>query len=115
QGKRSSFSLSLDITATAFQKQVRNMICEIPYGQTRTYSDIARAVGAPRSVRAVANVCAGNPLALIIPCHRVVSKNGSLAGYQWGLARKAALLKHEQIVSRSQTEKMSLSHVFRPA
>jgi AraC family transcriptional regulator of adaptative response/methylated-DNA-[protein]-cysteine methyltransferase len=67
----------------------------IPYGETRSYSQIAEAVGSPRAVRAVATACATNPVALAIPCHRVVQKGGALAGYRWGLPRKAALLDNE--------------------
>src|SRR5260363_219127 len=67
----------------------------IPFGQTRSYTEIAAAIGAPRAVRAVANACAKNPLALITPCHRVIQKNGRLGGYRWGVARKAALLALE--------------------
>ncbi|MET5115603.1 methylated-DNA--[protein]-cysteine S-methyltransferase, partial [Burkholderia pseudomallei] len=67
----------------------------IPYGETRSYTQIAEALGAPRAVRAVASACAANPVALAIPCHRVVQKGGSRAGYRWGLPRKAPLLDAE--------------------
>jgi AraC family transcriptional regulator of adaptative response/methylated-DNA-[protein]-cysteine methyltransferase len=69
----------------------------IPAGQTRSYTEVAKTIGRPRAVRAVANACASNPAALVVPCHRVVQKNGSLAGYRWGVKRKAALLEKEAI------------------
>ncbi|HEY1611247.1 MAG TPA: bifunctional DNA-binding transcriptional regulator/O6-methylguanine-DNA methyltransferase Ada [Paraburkholderia sp.] len=94
-GGRERFALPLDIAATAFQQRVWDALQRIPYGETRSYTQIAEALGAPRAVRAVASACASNPVALAIPCHRVVQKGGSLAGYRWGLARKAALLEAE--------------------
>ena len=94
-GTRQRFDLPLDIDATAFRQRVWDALRRIPYGETRSYSDIAEAVGSPRAVRAVASACASNPVALAIPCHRVVQKGGALAGYRWGLPRKAALLDAE--------------------
>jgi AraC family transcriptional regulator of adaptative response/methylated-DNA-[protein]-cysteine methyltransferase len=67
----------------------------IPYGETRTYTQVARAIGRPRAIRAVARACATNPVSIIVPCHRVIREDGSLAGYRWGLKRKAALLASE--------------------
>jgi AraC family transcriptional regulator of adaptative response/methylated-DNA-[protein]-cysteine methyltransferase len=96
EGTRERFDLPLDIGATAFQQRVWDALRRIPYGETRSYSDIADALGAPRAVRAVANACASNPVALAIPCHRVVQKGGGLSGYRWGAPRKAALLKTER-------------------
>ncbi len=81
--------------ASAFCETVWQALRGIPYGQTRSYTDLAAAIGAPKAVRAVANACARNPLALITPCHRVIQKNGQLGGYRWGVARKAALLALE--------------------
>ncbi|MEC5407340.1 bifunctional DNA-binding transcriptional regulator/O6-methylguanine-DNA methyltransferase Ada [Paraburkholderia sp. MPAMCS5] len=95
RGTRQDFDLPLDIAATAFRQRVWDALRRIPYGETRSYTDIAEAVGAPRAVRAVASACATNPVALAIPCHRVVQKGGALAGYRWGLPRKAALLDNE--------------------
>ncbi|MEM5437938.1 bifunctional DNA-binding transcriptional regulator/O6-methylguanine-DNA methyltransferase Ada [Paraburkholderia diazotrophica] len=95
RGKRQRFELPLDIAATAFQQRVWEALRRIPYGETRSYSQIAEAVGSPRAVRAVASACASNPVALAIPCHRVVQKGGALAGYRWGVARKAMLLDAE--------------------
>ncbi len=96
RGTREHFDLPLDISATAFQQRVWDALRRIPYGQTRSYSDIAEMVGSPRAVRAVASACASNPVALAIPCHRVVHKDGALAGYRWGTARKVALLSAEK-------------------
>jgi AraC family transcriptional regulator of adaptative response/methylated-DNA-[protein]-cysteine methyltransferase len=87
--------LPLDIRATAFQRQVWQALRAIPLGETRTYGDIARAIGRPRAVRAVARACATNPVALAIPCHRVVAADGNAGGYRWGAERKRELLKRE--------------------
>jgi AraC family transcriptional regulator of adaptative response/methylated-DNA-[protein]-cysteine methyltransferase len=95
RGTRQDFDLPLDIAATAFRQRVWEALQRIPYGETRSYSEIAETVGSPRAVRAVASACATNPVALAIPCHRVVAKGGALAGYRWGLPRKAALLDNE--------------------
>jgi AraC family transcriptional regulator, regulatory protein of adaptative response / methylated-DNA-[protein]-cysteine methyltransferase len=94
-GRREQIELPLDIAATAFQQRVWDALQHIPYGEMRSYSQIAETLGAPRAVRAVASACASNPVALAIPCHRVVQKGGALAGYRWGLARKAALIDAE--------------------
>jgi AraC family transcriptional regulator of adaptative response/methylated-DNA-[protein]-cysteine methyltransferase len=96
RGTREHFDLPLDISPTAFQQRVWDALQRIPYGQTRSYTDIAETLGSPRAVRAVANACASNPVALAIPCHRVVHKDGALAGYRWGTARKVALLSAEK-------------------
>jgi AraC family transcriptional regulator of adaptative response/methylated-DNA-[protein]-cysteine methyltransferase len=96
RGSRERFDLPLDISATGFQQRVWDALRQIPYGQTRSYSEIAETLGSPRAVRAVANACASNPVALAIPCHRVVQKSGAMAGYRWGVARKAALLSAEK-------------------
>jgi AraC family transcriptional regulator, regulatory protein of adaptative response / methylated-DNA-[protein]-cysteine methyltransferase len=94
-GKRPRLDLPLDVQATAFQWQVWQALASIPYGETRTYSEVAAAIGRPRAVRAVARACATNPVALAIPCHRVVASSGETAGYRWGAARKKALLSRE--------------------
>ncbi|EGB15865.1 Ada DNA repair protein and transcriptional regulator, AraC family [Pseudodesulfovibrio mercurii] len=88
--------LPLDIRGTAFQIRVWKELACIPVGETRTYTDIAAALDNPGAVRAVASACAANPLAVVIPCHRVVGKSGRLAGYRWGIPRKRALLDNEQ-------------------
>jgi AraC family transcriptional regulator of adaptative response/methylated-DNA-[protein]-cysteine methyltransferase len=95
-GTAPDLGLPLDIQATAFQRRVWNALRAIPYGQTRTYSEVAQQVGNPRAVRAVANACASNPVALVIPCHRVVHKDGRSSGYRWGPERKSKLLAQEQ-------------------
>ncbi len=87
--------LPLDIRGTAFQRRVWRALQRIPVGTTATYGDIARRIGAPQAVRAVAQACAANPLAVAIPCHRVVRRDGTLAGYRWGVSRKRALLARE--------------------
>ena len=89
-------SLPLDIQATAFQRRVWEALQQIPYGETRSYGDVARAVGAPSATRAVANACAANPVALVIPCHRVIRADGEVGGYRWGTERKRALLRLER-------------------
>ena len=89
-------ALPLDLRATAFQLRVWNALQDIPRGETRTYTQIAVAIGAPTSVRAVARACASNPAALVVPCHRVVREDGDLAGYRWGLSRKQRLLDRER-------------------
>ena len=94
---RAAIALPLDVRATAFQHRVWRELQAIPCGETRSYSDIAAAIGSPRSVRAVAAACAANPVALVVPCHRVVGKSGHLTGYRWGVERKRALLKQERL------------------
>ena len=88
--------LPLDVKATAFQRRVWQALQQIPRGQTRSYQEIARAIGQPTAARAVARACAGNPVAVAIPCHRVVRADGQLAGYRWGLERKKRLLALER-------------------
>jgi AraC family transcriptional regulator of adaptative response/methylated-DNA-[protein]-cysteine methyltransferase len=87
--------LPLDVRGTAFQQRVWQALREIPPGSTSSYADIARRIGAPRAVRAVAQACASNPIAVAIPCHRVVRLDGALSGYRWGIERKRALLERE--------------------
>ena len=87
--------LPLDVRGTAFQQRVWQALREIPAGATASYAQVARRIGAPQSVRAVAQACAANPLAVAIPCHRVVRSDGALSGYRWGVERKRALLERE--------------------
>jgi AraC family transcriptional regulator, regulatory protein of adaptative response / methylated-DNA-[protein]-cysteine methyltransferase len=87
--------LPLDVGGTAFQQRVWRALRKIPAGTTASYADIARRIDAPKSVRAVAQACGANTLALAIPCHRVVRSDGALSGYRWGVARKRALLDRE--------------------
>lgn len=95
QGKRPHLDLPRDVQATAFQRLVWAELARIPYGETRTYTEVAAALGRPGAVRAVARACATNPTALLVPCHRVLRTDGELAGYRWGLARKRALIERE--------------------
>jgi len=95
-GKRPRLDLPLDVQTTAFEWQVWQALAAIPYGETRSYSEVAASIGRPRAVRAVANACAHNPVAVAIPCHRVVPATGGPGGYRWGAARKKALLARER-------------------
>ena len=87
--------LPLDVSGTDFQKRVWRALTQIPAGSTASYADIARRIDAPKSFRAVAQACGANPIALAIPCHRVVRSDGALSGYHWGAARKRELLERE--------------------
>ena len=100
-GRLQLFSLLLAARGTAFQQAVWQALCDIPYGETRSYSDIARTIGKPNAVRAVGTANGRNPLSIIVPCHRVIGQNGSLTGYAGGLEIKKALLALEN--SRSDT------------
>jgi AraC family transcriptional regulator of adaptative response/methylated-DNA-[protein]-cysteine methyltransferase len=91
-----NFDLPLDSRGTAFQQRVWQALRAIPVGSTTSYSEIAQRIGAPKSARAVAGACAANNLAVVIPCHRVIHRDGSLSGYRWGIERKAQLLRREQ-------------------
>ena len=95
-GEASLARVPLDIRGTVFQRRVWEALRRIPRGETRTYQDIARAIGAPRAVRAVGSACGANPVALAVPCHRAVRSDGGLGGYAWGIARKKKLLKLEK-------------------
>jgi len=96
RGADSAARLPLDIRATVFQRRVWACLQKIPFGQTRSYSDVARAIRQPRACRAVARACATNPVAVAIPCHRVVREDGDMGGYRWGVRRKQKLLKMEK-------------------
>jgi AraC family transcriptional regulator of adaptative response/methylated-DNA-[protein]-cysteine methyltransferase len=100
EGAQPSIDLPLDIRATAFQRRVWEELRKIPYGGTRSYSEIARAIGQPSAARAVGHACATNPVSIAIPCHRVLREDGSPGGYRWGLERKRALLRTEAACSR---------------
>jgi AraC family transcriptional regulator of adaptative response/methylated-DNA-[protein]-cysteine methyltransferase len=95
-GHEPNAALPLDIRATAFQRRVWTYLQSIPFGTTRSYSQVAKAIGRPSASRAVARACATNPVAVAIPCHRVVREDGSISGYRWGVERKKALLELEQ-------------------
>jgi AraC family transcriptional regulator of adaptative response/methylated-DNA-[protein]-cysteine methyltransferase len=96
RGEQPHLDLPLDVRATAFQWRVWQALRAIPYGSTRTYSEIARDLGQPTAARAVARACATNPVSVVIPCHRVVREDGDLAGYRWGVQRKRKLLEQEK-------------------
>ena len=95
EAPQTGLDLPLDIRGTAFQQRVWQALQAIPPGSTLSYTELARRIGAPAAVRAVASACAANPLAVVIPCHRVVRNDGALAGYRWGIERKRALLDRE--------------------
>lgn len=94
-GQQPHLDLPLDVQATAFQRRVWRALQAIPYGETRSYSQVAQTIGQPSAARAVANACATNPVAIAVPCHRVVRENGNMGGYRWGEARKQQLLEKE--------------------
>lgn len=95
-GRQPHLDLPLDIRATAFQMRVWNYLQSIPYGQTRSYAEVAKAIGQPTATRAVANACAKNTVAILIPCHRVIRGTGDLGGYRWGVERKRSILEAER-------------------
>jgi AraC family transcriptional regulator of adaptative response/methylated-DNA-[protein]-cysteine methyltransferase len=96
EGKPARGETPLDVQASAFQWKVWRALQKIPFGETRTYTEIAEAIGSPSAVRAVANACATNPVSVVIPCHRVVRRGGGLGGYRWGIERKRRLVEKEQ-------------------
>ena len=96
RGAAASLDLPIDVQATAFQWKVWRALQQIPCGETRAYADVARAIGKPKAVRAVARACATNPVCLVVPCHRVIQTDGGLGGYRWGAGRKKRLLDREQ-------------------
>ena len=101
RGERTISSLPLDIRGSAFQMRVWSELRKIPYGETRSYGEIAEELGNPKAVRAVARACATNPVALVNPCHRVIAADGKLSGYKWGIERKKVLLETEKAVGGS--------------
>lgn len=97
EGKRKKFGVPLEAKGTDFQKSVWGRLTTIPFGRLASYSDIADKINNPKAVRAVGAANGKNPISIIVPCHRVIGRNGSLTGYAWGLDRKQWLLKHEGI------------------
>jgi AraC family transcriptional regulator, regulatory protein of adaptative response / methylated-DNA-[protein]-cysteine methyltransferase len=95
ESPRADLDLPLDLSGTQFQQRVWRVLRGIPRGETASYADVARRIAAPKSFRAVAQACGANPVALAVPCHRVVRNDGGLSGYRWGVARKRALLERE--------------------
>ena len=104
RGQKPHLDLPTDVQATAFQRRVWEELRRIPYGTTRTYTQVARAIGNPAAVRAVARACATNPVSVVVPCHRVVREDGNLAGYRWGIGRKQTLLEHEAAAAQPKTK-----------
>jgi O-6-methylguanine DNA methyltransferase len=96
EGEQPHLELPVDVQATAFQWRVWQELQAIPYGSTRSYREIAKAIKRPTAVRAVARACATNPVAVVIPCHRVVRSDGGLGGYRWGIKRKQKMLDREK-------------------
>jgi len=95
-GERELFSLPLDLQGSTFQREVWALLADIPFGETRSYAELARALGRPQAARAVGAANAKNPISIIVPCHRVIAGNGDLTGYAGGVATKRWLLSHEQ-------------------
>jgi AraC family transcriptional regulator of adaptative response/methylated-DNA-[protein]-cysteine methyltransferase len=95
-GTNPRLDLPTDVVATAFQRRVWEALRAIPLGETRTYSEVAKSIGQPSAIRAVARACATNPVSIVVPCHRVIRTDGSAAGYRWGIERKRTLLEQEQ-------------------
>jgi AraC family transcriptional regulator of adaptative response/methylated-DNA-[protein]-cysteine methyltransferase len=102
EGRQAQLDLPLDVQATAFQSRVYEALRAIPYGSTRSYSQVARAIGQPAAAREVGQACADNPVALVIPCHRVVRSDGGLGGYRWGAGRKRSLLEREAQAAKAE-------------
>jgi AraC family transcriptional regulator of adaptative response/methylated-DNA-[protein]-cysteine methyltransferase len=109
EGRPGAVPIPLDLRGTPFRLRVWRALIGIPAGETASYRDIARMIGAPGASRAVAGACAANPVAVIVPCHRVVRANGDLSGYRWGAARKSMLLARERATPASAS-----SHVASP-
>jgi AraC family transcriptional regulator, regulatory protein of adaptative response / methylated-DNA-[protein]-cysteine methyltransferase len=105
RGQEPHLDLPTDVQATAFQRRVWEELRRIPYGATRTYTEVARSIGRPAAVRAVARACATNPVSVVVPCHRVVRQDGDLAGYRWGMNRKRALLEKEAAAAGSKGQR----------
>jgi AraC family transcriptional regulator of adaptative response/methylated-DNA-[protein]-cysteine methyltransferase len=102
-GERARADVPLDLQASAFQWKVWQELQKIPFGETRSYSDVARAIGSPKAARAVAGACASNRVAVVIPCHRVVRRSGELGGYRWGVERKRRLVEKERSAQERST------------
>lgn len=97
QGQAANVALPLALPGTEFQQAVWQALCRIPRGQTISYKALAEAAGRPRAIRAAASACGANPLALVVPCHRVIASNGGMGGYKWGVAHKVELLRRERL------------------
>ncbi|MDD3288437.1 MAG: methylated-DNA--[protein]-cysteine S-methyltransferase [Alphaproteobacteria bacterium] len=102
ENRSNNFNIPLDIRGTEFQRDVWKAVRKIPKGSTASYSDIARKIGSPKAARAVAQACASNNLAIVIPCHRIIRNDGKLCGYSWGIRIKKELLRQESILTTLQ-------------
>jgi AraC family transcriptional regulator of adaptative response/methylated-DNA-[protein]-cysteine methyltransferase len=107
-GRLQKLDVPLDIQATAFQRRVWEYLQSIPYGSTQSYGEIARRIRQPRAARAVARACASNPVAVVIPCHRVVRGDGGAGGYRWGVDRKRKLLRMERAAGEQRSLRSSV-------
>jgi AraC family transcriptional regulator, regulatory protein of adaptative response / methylated-DNA-[protein]-cysteine methyltransferase len=105
RGHAPHLDLPTDVQATAFQRRVWEELRKTPYGTTRTYTQVARAIGKPSAIRAVARACATNPVSVVVPCHRIVRQDGNLAGYRWGTGRKRDLLEAERAAGQPKKSK----------
>ena len=105
-GTRKEFDIPFDLCGSDFQKKVWNLLGDIPYGKTVSYLELSKKHGDPKAIRAIASANGDNPVAILIPCHRVIGSDGSLTGYAGGLARKQWLLEHEQNFSGHRQEKL---------
>jgi AraC family transcriptional regulator of adaptative response/methylated-DNA-[protein]-cysteine methyltransferase len=116
EGQPTPLDLPLDVQATVFQRRVWEALRAIPYGSTRSYSEIAQSLGHPQAARAVARACATNPVSIVVPCHRVVRTDGGLGGYRWGLERKRALLAQEKaaLKPKADTEEQEIDALRHP-
>src|SRR5258706_551290 len=110
-GSQPQLDLPTDVAATAFQRRVWEALRAIPFGATRTYSEVANSLGRPTATRAVARACATNPASIVVPCHRVIRTDGSLGGYRWGLHRKKLLLEQESRTAEDAVSKSSPLHI----
>jgi AraC family transcriptional regulator of adaptative response/methylated-DNA-[protein]-cysteine methyltransferase len=108
-GAQAHIDLPLDLRATVFQSRVWDELRRIPYGETRSYGEVARAIGRPTATRAVASACAANPVALATPCHRVVREGGAPGGYRWGVGRKQELLERERRAANGDAKSIALA------
>lgn len=116
-GRTQRLEVPLDVRASQFQRRVWDALCAIPYGRTRSYSEVAATLGQPRAARAVARACASNPVALAVPCHRVVGKGGGSGGYRWGVERKRWLLdlEHSSLVDAAGEPREPVGQAHLPA
>ncbi len=115
QGEFHRLDLPLDVASTDFRQKVWGALQAIPYGETRSYGDVAEAIDNPKAARAVARACAANPVALVVPCHRVVRAGGQVGGYRWGVDRKRGLLDQEKLRSKQTAVSRVEKHPARPA